>query len=159
MQERIQHPTYGEILYTEGLWTGKKTLSIQGNPLRPVGKKLFNFNGKLISMEGSYIIGLKLCIDNETIEITPKPKWYEFALAMLPFIFLMIWGNNPSLCAIFPVVGGAIGGALGGLGIVASLFYTRKAESLGKKLLIGLAVMALTIFSAFVLALLILQAF
>ena len=106
-------------------------------------------------IEGSYLGGAKLLINNETIEIVPKPKWYEIFLSVLPFVFLMVWGNNVALCAIFPVVGGAIGGALGGLGVVFSLLYMKKAKALIYKILIGLGTFVATVLAAFVMALLV----
>ena len=62
----------------------------------------------------------------------------------------MIWGNSPALCAIFPVVGGAIGGALGGIGGVISLLLMKKQKSPLIKALIGVAVIAVTVFVAFI---------
>ncbi|MBO5323176.1 MAG: hypothetical protein J6A88_03640 [Oscillospiraceae bacterium] len=155
MQARVQHPVYGEIIYNENVWTGKKELSINGNFLPPVSKKTFVFNGQNADIEGSYLGGAKLLINNEIIEIAPKPKWYEIFLSVLPFVFLLVWGNNASLCAIFPVVGGAIGGALGGLGVVFSLLYMKKANSLINKVLVGIGAFVATVLAAFVVALLI----
>lgn len=158
MQVRIHHPSYGEIIYNESVWTGKIELSVGGQFVPSVSKKTFVVNGQRAVVEGSYLTGAKLLINNDVIQISPKPKWYEFVLAALPFVFLIVWGNNPALCAIFPVVGGAIGGALGGVAAVVSLLFTKKTNSAIKKLLIALGVFAVTILAAFVVALLILQA-
>ena len=155
MQERVQHPVYGEIIYNENVWTGKKELLVNGQSIPPVQKKYFIINGQSATLKGSFLSGARLQFNNETIEISPKPKWYELLLSVLPFVFLMVWGNNASLCAIFPVVGGAIGGALGGLGIVFSLLYMKKANSLIQKLLVGVGAFAATVMAAFVVALLI----
>ena len=155
MQERVQHPVYGEIIYNENIWTGKKELIVNGQFVPAVSKKFFVINGQSAVIEGSYLGGAKLRINNETIEIAPKPKWYEIFLSVLPFVFLMVWGNNVALCTIFPVVGGAIGGALGGLGVVFSLLYMKKANSLINKVLIGVGAFLTTVLAAFVVALLI----
>ena len=152
MQEHIQHPIYGDIVYKESIWTGKKELWVNEQLAAPISKKAFVISGQSGVVEGSYLTGAKLLINNDAIVISPKPKWYEVALAGLPFIFLMLWGNNPSLCAIFPVVGGAIGGALGGMAAVFSLLFSKKTNSVIKKLLTGLGVFAATILVAFVLA-------
>ena len=154
MKELVQHPIYGEIVYNESFWTGKKTLTINGVDVQPVSKKEFTVEGKKVVITGSSLMGLKLQIDNDVIEISSKPKWYEIVLAVLPLIFLLTWGNSVVLCSIFPVVGGAIGGALGGIGSVTSLLLMKNAKSLLTKLLIGISTFLGTVLIAFVLALL-----
>ena len=152
MKESIQHPVYGEIVYNESFWVGKKTLTINGVDAQPISKKEFMIDGKKIVIKGSYLTGISLYIDNETVEVSPKPKWYEVVLALLPIIFLLTWGNSTALCAIFPVVGGAIGGALGALGSIASLSFMKKTNSPLVKVLIGIGAFAATLFIAFALA-------
>ena len=98
-------------------------------------------------------MGLKLQIDNDIIEVSPKPKWYEIVLAVLPLTFLLTWGNSSALCSIFPVVGGAIGGALGAIGSMTSLLFIKKSKSLLPKLLIGIGAFVVTVLIAFTLAL------
>jgi hypothetical protein len=153
MKEFVQHPVLGEIVYDESIWTGKKTLTVNGETAKTISKNIFEVNGKTLTISGSILTGIKLFTDDETIEISPKPKWYEIALAILPFVFLMTWGNSPALCAIFPVVGGAIGGALGGLSGVISLLFMKKEESPAKKVLIGVIALVATVLVAFLLAL------
>ena len=153
MKEYIQHPIYGEIVYNESFWTGKKALTINGVDAQPVSKKEFTAEGKKLVIIGSSLMGLKLQIDNDIVEISSKPKWYEIALAFLPLIFLLTWGNSAALCSVFPVVGGAIGGALGGIGSITSLLLMKKAKSLLTKMLIGIGAFVVTVLIAFVLAL------
>ena len=153
MRKIIQHPVYGKIIYTEGFWTGKKDLAVPGHDVHQVSKRSFLVDGKSALLIGSYLGGMRLSLDGETIEISAKPKWYEFVLAILPFIFILVWGNSAALCSIFPVIGGAIGGAIGGIGIVASLLLMKKSTSAINKILIGIGVFAATVFVAFLLAL------
>ena len=155
MKEFVQHPIYGEIVYNESFWTGKKTLTINGVCAQPVSKKEFTVEGKKVVIIGSSLMGLKLQIDNDIVEVSPKPKWYEIVFAVLPLVFLLTWGNSIALCSIFPVVGGAIGGALGGIGSITSLLLMKNAKSLLTKLLIGIGTFVGTVLIAFVLALLI----
>ena len=157
MKEFVQHPIYGEIVYNESFWTGKKTLTINGVCAQPVSKKEFTVEGKKVVIIGSSLMGLKLQIDNDIIEVSPKPKWYEIVFAVLPLIFLLTWGNSTALCSIFPVVGGALGGGLGALGSMTSLFFMKKSKSPLFKILIGLGALVATILIAFVLALLMLS--
>ena len=153
MRKIIQHPVYGKIIYTEGSWTGKKNLVVPGHDVYQVSKRSFLVDGKSALIVGNFLSGAKLCIDGETIELSAKPKWYEFVLAILPFIFILVWGNSVALCSIFPVIGGAIGGAIGGIGIVSSLLLMKKSTSAINKMLIGIGVFAATVFVAFLLAL------
>lgn len=157
MKANHQHPVYGEILYTENIWTGKKSLTVNGQT-QPVPKKEFMIDGKKAIVKGSFFSGATLLIEGEPIVLSAKPKWYESVLAFLPLIFLVTWGNNPTLCSIFPVVGGAIGGGLGGLAMVASLINMKKTKSVMVKLLIGIGIFAVTVLIAFVLALVLILA-
>ncbi len=149
MKEIIQHPTYGEIVYTESFWTSKKAVTVNGQPLEAAAKNEFIFGEKRAIIKGSSFTGVSMVVGDEAIELSPKPRWYEIILAILPLIFLLIWGNNATLCAIFPVVGGAIGGALGGAASVLSLFLMKKAKSALYKVLIGIGIFAAAVFVAF----------
>ncbi len=149
MTEYVNHPSYGKIVYTESAWTGKKTIMVDGVEAKPISKKEFKLNEKRLVISGSILTGVNLCIDNEKIEISPKPKWYEAVLAIIPFAFILIWGNSVALCSIFPVIGGALGGVLGALGSMLSLLFMKKTSSPIIKLLIGLGVFIVTVLIAF----------
>ena len=153
MKKTIQHPIYGEIVYTESAWTGKKSLTINGLAAHPISKKMFKLDDKSVTIIGNDLMGASLFIDGEIIKLSPKPKWYEIVFAVLPFLFLMTWGNSTSLCAIFPVVGGAIGGALGGAASIISLLIMKKSKSPIIKVIIGIGALVATVLIAFVLAL------
>ena len=101
---------------------------------------------------GNLFMGIQLSINQEMIEISPRPAWYEIVLAILPVSFLLTWGNSPALCAIFPVIGGAIGGGLGAVFSMTSLLLMKNAKSITKKLLIGVGMFALTLLISFILA-------
>ena len=134
MRECAQHPIYGQIVYDEGLWSGKKAV-----------------------IKGNLYAGVTLCIENENIVVAPKPKWYEMLLAVLPLLFLTIWGNSKALCSIFPVVGGALGGALGGMGLCVSLLFMKRSRSFAEKMMIGFSALVATVLVAFALAAVLLQ--
>lgn len=152
MKEKLQHPVYGEIVYSENIWTGRKILTVDGQSQK-VTKKEFSIAGKNALVKGNFLSGVTLLIENETIVLSPKPKWYETVLALLPFILLLTWGNSQALCTIFPVVGGAIGGALGGVAMVYSSLYIKKAQSILTKVLIGLGFIVAAFLVAHILAL------
>lgn len=145
MKQTIQHEKYGEILYNENFWTGKKSLSMNGAPLTKISKKEFQTaNGVTGTITGSFLLGACLSIEGETIRLTPKITWYEIVLCLLPFILIMIWGNVVELCLIVPVVGGAIGGAISGMLSVVSLFVMRSVKPVWAKILIGIAFVGAT---------------
>ena len=152
MREVVQHSLYGEIVYEENVWTGKKTLTINGVPAKQISKKEFAVDDKKALLNGNIYMGVTVKIEGEDIQLLAKPTWYEILFAVIPFAFLMIWGNSPTLCAIFPVIGGAIGGALGGIGGVISLLLMKKQKSPLAKALIGVAAIAVTVFVAFIVA-------
>lgn len=157
MKEMIHHPVYGEIIYNENVWNGKKALTVNGVHAQPISKKEYLVNGKKAYLKGSFLTGSVLYIEDKVIQLSPGARWYEIILAIIPFLFLMTWGNSVSLCAIFPVVGGAIGGALGGAGAVLSLLFMKSTKAALLKVLIGMIVAAVTILIAFALALAILS--
>ena len=159
MRQFVKHPIFGDIIYDENAFTGKKSLSVGGidAEIIPNSKEEYVVGERRVTLKGSFLTGVSLFIDDETIEIAPKLKWYEIALAVIPLAFLVTWGNSAELCAIFPVVGGAIGGALGGVGGVLSLLLMKKSASPLVKVLIGLGIAAATILAAFGIAVGILQ--
>ena len=157
MKEIIQHPVYGEIIYNENIWTGKKALTVNGINAQPISKKEYMINEKKALLKGSYLTGTSLSIEGDTIQLSPKTKWYEMVFAILPFLFLITWGNNATLCSIFPVVGGALGGVLGGIALLVSLFFMKKQKTPLVKVLIGAAIVAITILVAFILAFVLIQ--
>lgn len=152
MKELVQHPVYGEIIFNQSFWTDKKTLTVNGVAAQPISKNEFIVNGKIALIKNNGLTGIDLYIEGETIQVSPKAKWYESFLAFFPFVFLMTWGNSASLCAIFPVIGGAIGGGLGALGGSTSLLLMKKQKKSIAKVLVGIGVATLTILIAFILA-------
>lgn len=145
MKKIIQHETYGEILYEESIWTGKKYLTIGGEALEKLSKNQFKMQDESIAtIIGNTLKGASLNIKGETISLTPKIKWYEIALCILPLLLTLTWGNIPALCAIVPIVGGAIGGAIGGAFSVLGLFLLRSVKPIWLKILIALASLAIT---------------
>ena len=77
-----------------------------------------------------------MTIHGEQIQLTAPVKWYEAVLSLLIFVFILVWGSNTSLCAICPIVGGAIGGAVAGVFTFLSLFFMKATNKLWLKLLI-----------------------
>ncbi len=145
MNVTINHAEFGDIVYEESFWTGKKTVSINGTPLEKISKKQFRLqDGGTVTVSGNFLQGACLNLNGETIRLTPKLKWYEVVLCILPLIFTLTWGNIPALCDIVPVVGGMIGGAIGGVFSMVGLYAIRSVKPLWLKIVIGIASFALT---------------
>ena len=139
---------YGSIEYVESIWTGKKSLTINGAKARPVSKTMFSVecDGELVNavVTGNIYKGSALTIGDERFEIYPKTIWYEYVLAILPFILIMIWGNSIALCSIVPVIAGGLGGAIsGGLGVL-SLSIMKSYKNPVLKLAMGFAFLVAT---------------
>lgn len=141
MKKTITHPTFGEITYEESLWTGKKTIAIGGTVLPKESKNRYLMgygeNAIPVAVQGSVLTGVSINIQGQWIEIFSKPAWYDWALSILPFVLILVWGNSVQLCSIIPVIGGAIGGALGGGAMVLTMLHIRE-KGMGRKLLIAL---------------------
>lgn len=155
MKKTIIDEKYGLIVYDESFWTGKKKLSVGGEIAKKVSKKAFDVGGKIAVIKGSYLFGLTITIDGDVITVTPKPTWYETALMLLPIIFMLFWGNVEDLVLIFPVVGGAIGGVIGALGMCFSILLMGKVKKPIFKVLIGLGMFAATVLTGWYIALVI----
>ena len=150
MKEITQHPELGTIEYNEGFFASNCSIVINGEPLQRVNKKTFRDSaGRTFILRGSIFTQMKLDYCGQQIAITPKVPWYQTVLMLLPLIFDLIWGNVPALCAIFPVVGGAIGGAISGLCCALSALTMRQVKNAGLRILIGIGWLAVSVLVCF----------
>lgn len=155
MKSTVHHVGYGQIEYNESFWTGKRSITIDGQALTKKTRNVFileSENGPLeCKVKGSALFGCSLCIDNDVITVTEACRWYEAICSLLICIFVLVWGNVPALCEIFPIIGGAIGGAICGCTACANLFLMKQTKNVAVKLLIWLGIFALTIVACFIL--------
>ena len=164
MKACIDHPKYGRIVYEEGIWTGKKTLSVDGCTFEKVSKTKYTCTTEdsymSAELKGSFMTGVEVRINGgDRITLLRKTQWYEILLAILPFVFVLTWGNSPALCKIFPVVGGAIGGAISGLIMAIDFALMKGCKTFWGKLLCSLAALAATVLICWLVALLWISAF
>lgn len=147
MKKSVVHPVYGEIVYEENVWSGKKSISVGGTALRRIRKNAYSlrWGGEEVpvTVKGSFMTGVTLQMQQQEICLIRNVTWYDWLLSMLPFALMIVWGNNVQLCSIIPVVGGAIGGALGGLGIVITRLLSAE-KTIFSKVLIALLVTVVT---------------
>jgi len=139
----VNHEFYGQIVYSESFWTGKKQIVVGGVLAVKDGKKSFSLptpEGNIpITVSGNAMTSVKLTIGPTTVMVTPTPKWYEYILMVLPFVLVMVWSSSVALVSIVPVVGGAIGGVISGAFAMISLSVMRSMKTPLHKVLIGLA--------------------
>ena len=156
MRSVFNHPVYGEIVYDENFWTGKKTLFVNGAPMTMMDKKTFYFTWEnektTVNLKGNYITGLKMIINGKEFQVVPSPKWYEIVCSVFLFVLVLAWGTSPQLCSIFPIVGGAIGGAICGVMAMVNLLVMKAVKKLWLKLLIWLAFIVVTFLLCFIVA-------
>ncbi len=147
MKKTVMHPEYGKITYEESIWTGKKTLSVNGVVLPKDGKNSYLLaagqDSTYVTLNGNAVTGASVVIRGQEIVIYPKPTVLDWILSCLPFVLILVWGNNPALCSIVPVAGGAIGGALGAAASIVAMLNMRQ-KPVGKKLLISLLALLAT---------------
>ncbi len=156
MKQIIKHEIYGEIIYEESALSGKKSISINGIEATKLDKNTFKIDNTKITLTGNLLTGANVIIDTETILLTPKLKWYEIALSILPFILNIIWGNSVALCEIIPVVGGAIGGAICGATIIINMYLIKNIKQIWLKVIVSIAVLAASFLICYLIALAIL---
>ena len=163
MKSSVHHVGYGLIEYDENFWTGKREITVGGQKLLKKKKNVYTFNSETGNLDcrikGSFLTGATLHIDQDVIQLSESCKWYEIFCSVLIFAFVLIWGNVPSLCRIFPIVGGAIGGGISGLGACVSLFLMKRTKNAGLKLLVWLGMFVATILLCFLVAEFILMLF
>ena len=95
MKEVTMNETLGEIVYEENVWTGKKSLTVNGETLEKTGKKTFRFaDGRCTNVKGSMIFGTKMTVGNDTISISKPLTWYEYIIAIIIPAFVIIWGAS-----------------------------------------------------------------
>lgn len=139
MKRIIDHPKYGRIIYEENFWTGRKTVTVNGDVLVPQSKSVFlTKEGESVSVIGNYLIGVRFTIGTDTFQAVAAIKWYEIALSVLTVVFALVWGNVPALCKIVPLVGGAVGGFLSALIAMIGLFLMKRTDKVWLKLVIWL---------------------
>lgn len=154
MKVIVTNEKYGEFVYEESVWTGKKELFLNGEKLEKNSKNVFFMsNGDAVYLKGNYLSGVNVTINDETFPLMSALKWYDILLSLLPFILVLIWGNSRGLVNIVPIVGGAIGGLFGGLGTGINLLLSKSIKNIWLKIVITILVTGLTFLICYLIAL------
>ena len=98
MQETIQHEKYGTITYRENAWSGKKEIVFNETLLLKKEKNVYIYKPDentdvTVKSKGSFLTGVTLDVEGESIKVIPAPKWYEVVCSVLIFMFTVIWGK------------------------------------------------------------------
>lgn len=162
MKTVVSSQNYGEISYSESMWTGSKEIKIGGQKLTKLSRNNFSYttpDGQTVpvTVTGSFLYGCKLNIGGETITVYDKIKWYEIIFLIVIIAVPLIWGNVPALVAIFPVVGGAIGALISVLLAFAGLIGMRSTNNIGAKIGIFIGVFIANVVILYGIAMLILM--
>lgn len=162
MKLQLSHDTYGELVYDENFWTGKRRITVGGKELTKSKRNTYVYKDLNTSitvvLKGSLLFGLTAKINDEAEQVLAlPPKWYEFVIVACIFSIGIILGNFPVHLA-FPVVGGAVGGGISGVMAVLALLLMKPVKKVNLKILIGIGVLALNFFVCHVVALLFLAA-
>ena len=125
------------IVYEEGFWTGKKTITIDGVTLENESKKVFTYTTKILdevygevvnietyTLKGNILFGAEL-VGETNITVVPKLKVWEIILILLPILLVLS--------------GGAVGGFFGGFFAVLIACVFRKIKSAFVKVLAAIA--------------------
>ncbi len=148
MKTAVEHSVYGIITYEESIWTGSRTLYVNGQALEKQSRNTFvlvrDKQTTYFTLKGSYLSGLKLTVDNQTFPIIAGPKWYEVLIVVTMALLYLVWANVPTLVVHLPVIGGAVGGAICGGVSIFSLYLMKLQQNPGMKILIGLSMGVLT---------------
>ena len=163
MKKAILTEKYGEIVYEESYWTGKRKVNVGGKEFKKINKKTFvgEINGERIgvAISGNYISGVFIDINGEKFRVTESAKWYDYLIAFIWLIPYFVWANSPVLCAILPIVGGGLGGAVAGVFLATGLLLIKSNKNIAAKIGISFAFFAATILVNFLLAVVIIKSF
>ncbi len=147
----------GTVRYEENAWTGKKSLFLDGVKLTKLSKTKFEYvKDETVTqflIDGNILRGVSLIVNGVKYELIQKIAWYEYIASFIGFLFILVWGNVPALCKIFPVVDGAIGGLFGALGAVLGILMMRLSKKPVIRILIGLAGSVIAVLICFLIGL------
>lgn len=136
------------LIYQEGFWTGKRTISYDGTPLTKVKRNIFEYKTEKTTenfeIKGNQLIGVTINMLGKDVGVSHKLTWYEIVLSILVFI----------PCILFGAVGGAVGGALG----FTNIMIIRSLDKTWVKIVVSVEFIAISLLLSYVLAVLVFKA-
>ncbi len=136
---------YGEIVYEEELFGGRKKVILNGTEMVKESGRTFvcpygdeEIRGKL---KGNILTGVRLKIEDDYIVLVKLAKWYEILLSVLIPVIIFAAGNR-----ILPLFDGAIFGGFTALvsavAMFPSLILMKKMNHIGLKIFVWAGVFA-----------------
>ena len=120
-----------ELIYTENSFSGKKSLIYNGEKLNKVAKNVFEYvedgTSYKFTLKGNTVMGVTVNMFEKDVQVVEKASpliWVFTILILIP-------------CFLF----GAVGGAVGGLGMVTYIYLARLVPKTWQKILLGLSFM------------------
>lgn len=139
-----------DLVYTEGFWSGKKTITYNGVELKKVEKNKFEYTdgekAEIFEIKGNSFIGVSINMFGQNVEVLRKLVWYEILLSVLVFLPGVIFGG---------LIGGMIAGVLG----VANLFVIRHLDKWYLQVLTTVGILIAEVLLLFVVGVLLLKIF
>jgi hypothetical protein len=164
MKATILTEKYGEIVYEENMWTGKKKICINGILLTKFNKK--NYVGTVggerltVVISGGYLTGVVIEINGGLkYRVTEPAKWYDYVLAFIWVPVYLVLSVTPAFYMTFPIVGGALGVAVAGIGEALAMYTIKPMQNIALKIVISLAYFVGVMLINFLLAVLIIKSF
>jgi len=157
MKKTIVIAGLGRVTYEESFWTGKNKVYVNDVLATKLNKKTFEYypdpksnETDTINLQGNFLTGVAFNIQNASYQVIEKLKWYEILIAVLTFAFTIVWGNSIALAAIFPIVGGAIGGAIAGLCALSGLVVCKSLPKAWQKVLVLMGFFVLNVLLGYI---------
>ena len=120
MKYEIQTQELGLITINENAWTGGIKIYVNGKEALKTAKREYSYHVEDVKhsliVVGNTFKGLTLEVDKVSYQFKDAVPWYIVVLAFVPFALSMTLGNIPFFAQHgFYYVGGLIGGAISGL--------------------------------------------
>ncbi len=136
------------LIYQEGFWTGKRTISYDGTALTKVKRNIYEYKteNKVENFEikGNQLVGVTINMLGNSVEVSRKLTWYEIVLSVLVFL----------PCILFGAVGGAVGGVLG----FTNIMVIRSVNKVWVKIVVSIEFIAISLLLSYILAVLVFKA-
>ncbi len=162
MKSVILTEKYGEIAYEENFWTGKKTVTVNGTRLNKVNKKTFvgDIGGEqvTVTVKGGFLSGAIIDINGTQFRVTEPAKWYDYLFTFAWVGVYIVLSVTPAFYTVFPIVGGALGGAIAGIGAALTLYAIKPMKNIALKFAVSLGAFISVMLINFVLAIVLLNA-
>ena len=139
-----------DLVYTEGFWSGKKTITYNGVELKKIEKNKFEYadgdKKEVFEIKGNSFLGVKINMFGQDVEVLRQLVWYEILLSVLVFLPGVIFGG---------MIGGMIAGVLG----VVNLFIIRHLDKWYLQVLTTVGILVGEVLLLFVVGVLLLKIF